>query len=187
MPLPDQYPTQAQLGYTTSLQRGEVPSGGGEPDYQDIGEVTDLTGWDASRDTVEVTNHRSPDFSVESIPGLIDWGEASFELNFVPKLAADDGTPLGALLEDFKSAGNKPWRIIMPPDPDGTLLAVEFLASLTSYQVTMPVKDVMKGSFALKYSGPPRFVAVNGTSGSGGGGGGGGIEQTGFEEFPGAA
>jgi len=151
---PGQHPTEAVLGYTTSLQRGE----GSDPEtatFTDIGEVTDLTPWDASRDAVEVTNHRSPGFSVESIPGLIDWGSASFELNAIPKYLADPEHPQGSLLEDFKSAGNTPWRVVFP---DGT--AVGFLASLISYQLTAPVKDVMKGSFELKISGSPEFVAA---------------------------
>lgn len=145
------HPTEAQLGYTTSLQRGTGAAG--SPTYSDIGEVTDLTVWDASRDSVEVTNHRSPGFSVENIPGLIDWGSCSFELNFVPSAQITQD-----LLDDFKSAGNHPWRVLFP---DGT--AVEFLAALISYSVTAPVKDVMKGSFELKVSGEPSFT-VSGQS-----------------------
>jgi hypothetical protein len=154
---PGQHPTEAVLGYTTSLQRG-VGTDLETATFTDVGEVTDLTPWDASRDAVEVTNHRSPDFSIESIPGLIDWGEASFELNAIPKYLADPEHPQGSLLEDFKSAGNTPWQIVFP---DGT--AARFLASLISYQLTAPVKDVMKGSFALKFSGAPQFVAADGT------------------------
>jgi Lambda phage tail tube protein, TTP len=165
---PGQHPTEAVLGYTTSLQRGE----GAEiatATYEDVGEVTDLTAWDASRDSVEVTNHRSPGFSIENIPGLIDWGSASFELNAVPRYLADPETPQGSLLDDFKSAGNTPWRIVFP---DGTW--VGFLAALTSYQLTAPVKDVMKGSFELKISGSPEFFLAeqasdgNGTQSNGG-------------------
>lgn len=144
---PGQHPTEALLGYTTSLQRGTGE--GTTITYADVGEVTDLTVWDASRDSVEVTNHRSPGFSIENIPGLIDWGSASFEMNFVP--AAQITTDL---LEDFKAAGNHPWRVMFP---DGT--TVTFLAALTSYQVTAPVKDVMKGSFELSISGSPEFHA----------------------------
>lgn len=157
----EQRATEAVLGYTTSLQRGE----GDDPataTYTDIGEVTDLTVWDASRDSVEVTNHRSPGFSIESIPGLIDWGSASFELNAVPKYLADPTHPQGTLLDSFKSAGNSPWLVVFP---DGT--GVRFLASLTSYQLTAPVKDVMKGSFELKISGSPEFVDAEGNTAEG--------------------
>jgi len=161
------------------LQRGT--GSGTDAEFQDVGEVTDLTAWDASRDTVEVTSHRSPDFSVENIAGLIDWGSASFELNFVPRDAADPETALGALLDDFKSAGNSTWRIIFPEDGGDDVVGIEFLASLTSYQATAPVKDVMKGSFELKISGAPHFITVpvagnggNGSNGNGGNGGNGG-------------
>lgn len=153
----EQHPTEAVLGYTTSLQRGEGEDFASAV-WTDIGEVTDLTVWDASRDTVEVTNHRSPGFSIESIPGLIDWGSASFELNAVPKYLADETHPQGTLLESFKSAGNSPWRVVFP---DGT--GVNFLASLTSYSLTAPVKDVMKLSCELKISGSPEFTAADGS------------------------
>lgn len=155
---PGQHPTEAVLGYTTSLQRG-VGDDLATAAYTDIGEVTDLTVWDASRDSVEVTNHRSPGFSIESIPGLIDWGSASFELNAVPRYLADPSHPQGTLLESFKSAGNAPWRVVFP---DGTYVA--FLASLTSYQLTAPVKDVMKLSCELKISGAPVFADAEGAA-----------------------
>lgn len=141
---PGQYPTKAMLGYTTSLQRGDSD----DPltaTFEDVGEVTDLTIWDASRDSVEVTNHRSPGFSIESIPGLIDWGSSSFECNIDPRAAIN-----ATLLDDFKSAGNTAWRVILP---EGTTYT--FLAALTSYSLTAPVKDVIKGSFELKISGAP--------------------------------
>jgi len=162
---PGQHPTEAVLGYTTSLQRGEG-NDFATASWTDIGEVTDLTVWDASRDSVEVTNHRSPGFSIESIPGLIDWGSASFELNAVPRYLADPSHPQGMLLDSFKSAGNSPWQVVFP---DGT--AVQFLASLTSYQLTAPVKDVMKLSCELKISGSPEFVEAAAGAPPGGNGG----------------
>ena len=125
--------------------------------FTDVGEVTDLTVWDASRDSIEVTNHRSPGFSIESIPGLIDWGSASFELNAVPKYLADPGHPQGSLLESFRSAGNAPWRVVFPARQGEPVIGVNFLASLTSYSLTAPVKDVMKLSCELKISGSPEF------------------------------
>ena len=155
-----QYPTNAMLGYTTLLEMGmgDVEN----PDYVDVGEVTDLTIWDASRDTVEVTNHRSPNFSLEYIPGLIDFGSCSFELNAVPRFIADPQHPQGQLWDLFSSAGNSPWRITTP---DGTIFT--FLGSLTSFNLTAPVKDVMKASCEISISG-----GVNFTPAAGGGGGG---------------
>ena len=139
--------------------------------FTDIGEVTDLTVWDASRDSIEVTNHRSPGFSIESVPGLIDWGSASFELNAVPRYLADPDHPQGSLLESFRAAGNAPWRVVFPALPGEPVVGVNFLASLTSYTLTAPVKDVMKLSCELKISGSPEFFGLDGGGGGGGGGG----------------
>jgi len=141
------------LGYTTSLQRGVEPNNWDGTlatvvSWTDIGEVRDLTPFDMSRDTVEVTNHRSPGFAVETIPALITPGAASFEMNFVPELFADPSTPQGKLFSDFQASGNAPWRIVFP-----TGEGVRFLASLTSYSITAPVSDAMQGSFELSISG----------------------------------
>ena len=148
MPVAESHPTAAKLGYTTTLERG---SGGTTPTWS-LGELelTDLTPFDGSRDQVEVTNHRSPDFSVERIPGLIDWGTCSWEANLDV-----DNAYLDQLLTDFKSAGNAPWRITFPSGRSMT-----FSASLTSLNITSPVKDVMKVSGELSISGPPSFSAV---------------------------
>lgn len=168
-----QRPTEAKLGYTTTLERGTGE--GAAIEYSDVGEVTDLTVWDGSRDSVEVTNHRSPGFSLEFIPGMIDWGSVSFEMNFVPSASITRD-----LLDDFKSAGNQPWRVTFPDGETWT-----FLAALTRYSVTAPVKDVMRGSFELKVSGAPELStegaqqaaqAVSAPTGGPGGGGGGSFE-----------
>jgi hypothetical protein len=155
---PGQYPTKARLGYSTSLQRGEEPTNWDGTlltvtDWNDIGEVRDLTPFDLSRDTVTVTNHRSPNFSEETIPALITPGSASFDMNFVPELFSDPDEPQGGLFSDFQGA-NKPWRVVFAAAPDATgAVSVWFLASLTSYSVTVPVADAMQGSFELTISG----------------------------------
>jgi hypothetical protein len=150
------------LGYTTSLQRGEIPTAWdgtleAVDTWQDIGEVRDLTPLDMSRDTVEVTNHRSPGYAVETIPALITPGSASFEMNFVPELFADPDTPQGNLFADFQRAGNQPWRVVFP-----TSQSIRFLASLTSYSITAPVSDVMQGSFELSVSGETQWYDADG-------------------------
>jgi hypothetical protein len=159
---PGQHPTRAMLGYTTSLQRGEIPASWDGllesiDDWGDIGEVRDLTPLDMSRDTVEVTNHRSPGFAVETIPALITPGSASFEMNFVPELFADPDTAQGQLFADFQRSGNAPWRVVFP-----TAESIRFLASLTSYSITAPVSDVMQGSFELAISGEIQWCDAQG-------------------------
>jgi len=158
---PGQHPSQAQLGYGTSLQRGSGTTLDNATDFEDIGEVRDLTPLDMSRDTVDVTNHRSPGWATESIPGLSTPWTATFTMNFVPALFADPTTPQGQLFEDFRSAGNTPWRVVFP-----TGESVMFLASLTSYSVTAPVTDVMEGSFELSVSGEVRW-AISGITPAG--------------------
>jgi hypothetical protein len=152
MAIAAQYPTEAMLGYTTTLERGSTADAATAV-FTQVGEVTDLTVFDASRDTVEVTNHRSPGFALEFIPGLIDFGSASFELNWVPARPITED-----LMNDFQSAGNRAWRITLPD-----LTEISFLGALSSINATAPVKDVMKLSCEIKLSGPPDIDTTNST------------------------
>src|SRR5436190_11500845 len=49
-----------------------------------IGEVTDLSGPEISRDNIEVTHHQSPSAYREFMKGLKDAGEFSCTINYIP-------------------------------------------------------------------------------------------------------
>jgi len=155
----DTHPTEAMLGYGLSLQRGT--GSGTTITYADTGlEIRDFTAPAFTRSTVDVTNHRSPGFSLEYIPGMIDTGECSFTVNYVPANSADPAKPLGMLLEQLYAAGNSPWRIRYA---DGTF--EEFLGSVTGYSRSIPVNDAMTADITMQVSGRPTLTV--GTTGPG--------------------
>ena len=155
---PGQHPTRARLGYSTALQRGVIPSGWDGTleaidDWEGTYEVRDISGPDLSRDTVDVTNHRSPNFAVETIPALSSTSTATFTVNFVPDLYGDPDTPEGRLYADFQGE-NVPWRIVFAERPDAAgARSIKFLASVTGYSFNIPVADAMTLDIELTISG----------------------------------
>lgn len=136
--------TKADLGYKTRF--GIKGSG---TTYAYVAEVSSLTppGW--TRDTVDVTHLESPDMVKEFIGGMIEAGEASITINFVPDVQDD-------LLDAFMaSKGN--FRILFP---SGTL-ALDFLGIVTGYEIgDLVADDKMSATFTVKASGMPALVEV---------------------------
>jgi hypothetical protein len=63
--------------------------------YFEIGEVINVTPGEATADRIDATHMQSPNRRREYIPGLIDNGEASFEINWIP------GNPTDVLLGEL--------------------------------------------------------------------------------------
>lgn len=133
--------TQAMIGYGTLL---EIKTGS-PPDYQEISEVVNISGPSGTRDAIDATHMQSPDMRREFIPGLIDEGEVSVELNHIPGSGAD------ALLRAAFSARDRVWfRITEPGSPS---VQVEFEAVVTAYSKERPVDGKMTASATFKISG----------------------------------
>src|SRR5215217_5974546 len=95
--------TDAKIGYGTKY---EIYSSSA---FVEIGEVFSVTPGEANSDRVDATHMQSPGRRREYIAGLIDTGEASFEINWVPGNATD------VLLRGFLASGlTVPHRITFP-------------------------------------------------------------------------
>ena len=136
--------SEAMLGYGSVFQIATETS----PDsYVDMAEVISITPPSANVDQVDVTHMQSPNRYREFIDGLIDGGEASFDINFVPGNSADD----------------RIWELLaLPPGtnhrrncrisfPNGTTWT--FLGTLTGYEPDVPVDDKMTATVTFKVSG----------------------------------
>ena len=117
--------------------------------YTYVAEVTSITppGW--TRDTIEVTNLESPDKTKEYIASLVDAGEATITVNYLP--SATD-----VLLAAFTAEKDK-FRILLP---SGTL-ALDFAGIVTGYELgDMVGDDKMSATLTIKATGKPAFVTV---------------------------
>lgn len=134
-------PSSAVLGYNIdfSIYNGST--------YTQVAEVTDITWPGYVRDAVEVTYMDSADQFREYIAGLMDGGEMTIEMNWVPSatdviIAALTASTTG----QFKITYN-----------NGVNLVVK--AIVTGYQPQSPLGEKLSASATFKVSGKPTWAA----------------------------
>jgi len=139
--------SDAMIGYGTlvEIHNDAVPAV-----YETIAETVDVELPDADIDQVDVTHNQSPDRAREYAAGLIDYGEAGFDMNYVPGSFSDQR--LQALLN---SGAKKSVRITFP-----NTSVMTFLAFVSGYKRSGPTADKMTASISLKVSGPPTIIAA---------------------------
>src|SRR5687768_14631115 len=81
--------TQAAIGYGSKFQVQD-PTVSPAPPWIDLGEVISITPPSRAIDIIDATHMASPSRIREFITGLIDPGEASVEMNYVPGGTTDD-------------------------------------------------------------------------------------------------
>lgn len=137
-------PSEAMLGYGTRLL---IESQDSPNVYVDLGEIYDITPPSATVDQVDVTHMQSPDRRREFIDGLIDGGEVSFEMNYIPGSTADD--TLNAILDTaVGQVRTRSIRIIYPNS-----IVHTFDGNLMSYEPTVPTDDKMTASVTFRVTG----------------------------------
>ena len=134
--------TEADIGYGAIFKVGN----GGSPTetFTDFGaEVTSITPPGYSRDALDATHMASPDKFREYIAGLMDAGEVSMDLNYVPSTG---DAFVAALI-----AGKQNYQI----DFSDANVTFTFSAICTAYQPTAPVDGKMTATATFKVSGKP--------------------------------
>lgn len=143
--------TQASIGYGTQFHISEDS----EATWTELAEVFDITPPNDTVDEVDATHMRSPDRTREFIPGLIDPGEASFEMNFIPGSASD------VKIRTLKVSGARVrCRITFP---NGVVW--KFTGWISGYEPAVPTDDRMTSTVTWRVSGPtvstPAAAPVN--------------------------
>lgn len=138
-----QAPSGALLGYGSRMLLESLDS---PSQFYDLGEVFNITPPSATADQIDVTHMQSPSRRREFISGLIDGGEASFEMNYIPGSMADDR--LNAILDADPDERRRTWRIIYPNS-----IVHTFDAELTGYEPSVPTDDKMTATVTLKVTG----------------------------------
>lgn len=133
--------TEAMLGYDTGYEIWDSTLT--TPAYVPVAEVTAVTPGSATADRVEATHMKSPGRRREYIAGLIDSGEASFEINWVPGGPSDE--LLRRVFEDGETVKH---RITFP---NGARVAYD--AQITGYEKDVPVDDKMTATITVSVSG----------------------------------
>lgn len=141
--------TDAMIGYNT-LYEIDVPGSPGG--FAEIAEVINVTPGAAAADRVDATHYRSPDRRREYIAGLIDNGEATFEINWVP------GSDTDVILRDlFESGAAADHRVTFPNGHRVTYQAV-----IIGYEKAVPIDDRMTATVTVAVSGAETWDEVGG-------------------------
>lgn len=113
-----------------------------------IGEQADVTPPGVSVDSIDATHEESPGSTREFIPGLIDSGEVSAEIHYVPTGTAEE--QLYAMLGTTQLCRNV--------FPSGAY--AEYSAFITSMEPETPIDDKMVMSVTMKVTGQVTRVAA---------------------------
>ena len=149
--MPTSVPTNALIGFGITLQRGD----GADPEvFSDVAQIVSLNPPQYTADAIDATHSHSPNAHREFIAGLIDAGEVSGEIHFVPTTSAPF---VGSdMLTDMKARVLRSYRIVFP----GEEVQVTFGAIVTAFQPQAPFDGKMTASYSMKISGEPVWAAV---------------------------
>jgi len=140
--------TNAIGSHGTMLKIGD----GGSPEtFATIAEVLDINGPNMTADTEEVTSQSST--WKEYIATVLDAGEVTFDLNFVPTDATHSYS--AGLLKDFTSRTLRNFQLVFPDSGSTTWT---FAAYVTAFQPSAPVNGKLGASVTLKISGQPTLA-----------------------------
>lgn len=142
--------TLAIDAYGTLLQSGD---GGAPENFTTIAEVTDITGPGLVQDPLDVTSHESPGAFREFVGGLLDGGEVTFTINYVPTAATQDAST--GLLADMIARIVRNFQLIFP---DVGTTTWSFSALVTSFEPAEPVDDRLSAEVTLKVTGQPTLA-----------------------------
>jgi Lambda phage tail tube protein, TTP len=136
--------SNALLGYGSEFA---IVSDASPDLYVPISEILSITPPSAVLDQIDVTHMTSPNRRREFISGLIDGGECSFEMNWIPGSTSDDRLfellNLGVGISRRRSC-----RISYPNGVTDT-----FDAELTGYEPAVPFDDKMTATITFKVTG----------------------------------
>lgn len=142
----------ALLGYGSSFQVASADSPG---QFHYLAEIFNITPPSSSVDQIDVTHMQSPGRRREFIAGLIDPGETSFEMNFIPGSESDEilfdilATPAG-------QSSSRTCRVIFPNG-----VHWEFTGVLMTYEPAVPTDDKMTATVTFRVSGDLTRVAAS--------------------------
>jgi predicted secreted protein len=133
--------TEAKIGYGSKYAIWDAAAGPAA--FVDVAEVINITPGEATADRVDATHMQSPGRRREYISGLIDSGEASFEINWVPGSETDE--LIRAL---FTSGATVEHRITFPGN-----VTLTYDATIIGFSKVIPIDDRMTATITVAVSG----------------------------------
>jgi len=142
--------TDAMIGYQTKYRIWDPADS--PPGYFEVGEVINVTPGEATADRIDATHMQSPNRRREYISGLIDNGEGSFEINWVP------GNETDVFIRTLFESGEV--RDHQIEFPNGAVVTYE--ASIIGFSKAVPIDDRMTATVTVATSGAETWTQVSG-------------------------
>ena len=133
--------TSARIGYGTKYEIWDASLT--VPAFVEVAEVITVTPGEATADRVDATHMQSPGRRREYISGLIDNGEASFEINWIP------GNTTDVLLRGLLASGD----VLEHRITFNNGQRVTFDAAVTGFSKAIPIDDRMTATITVAVSG----------------------------------
>ena len=141
--------SDAIASFGTYLKIGDGESTEG---FTTIAELLDIDVPGMAMTTAEVTNQTSTAAFREFIGTLLDGGEVTFDVNYVPTAGTHDATT--GVIADMVNKTLRNFELVFP----GAVATWSFAALIISFKPNMPVDGPLKASITLKISGQPTLV-----------------------------
>lgn len=142
--------TAAKSSFGSYLKLGD---GGTAETFATIAEVLDIKGPSLELETEDVTSHDSTDGWAEHIGTILNGGEVSFEVNWLPANATQSFT--AGLLKDMVGRTKRNFQLVVPA---AASLTWSFAALVTAFEPDLPVKGAQKASITLLLTGKPTLA-----------------------------
>lgn len=121
--------------------------------FTTIAEVTDIGGPSLKLATIEATSHSSTDGWIEKIGGLLDGGELSFDVSFIPTNATQNFST--GLIYAMVNRTVRNFKLVFP-NLSATTWA--FAALVTGFEPKEPIDDKLSASVTLEITGKPTLA-----------------------------
>jgi predicted secreted protein len=113
----------------------------------ELGEILSVTPPNPQTADVEATHMKSPNRRREYIAGLIEDGEGSFEMNYIPGSATD------VLIRAAQNDGaTRSYKIVLPV-ADGTTWEITGDCIVKGYERSTPIDDRMTATLTVRFTG----------------------------------
>ena len=142
--------SSATTAFGTLLKLGD---GGGSEAFATIAEVKNIKGPKLKMDTIEVTSHSSTSAFREYIAGLLDGGEVTFDMNWLPANATQSYS--AGVLKDMYNRTKRNFQLVFPSASPTTWT---FAAFVTGFEPDAAVDGALTASLTLKLTGVPTLA-----------------------------
>lgn len=142
--------TSALSAFGTLVKIGD----GGTPEtFTTIAELADIGGPALELEAMDATSHSSTDGWREFIGGLLNGGEVSLEIHFVPTHATHSYS--AGLIHDMVNRTLRNFKIVFP---NVSATTWTFAALVTGFEPKEPVDDKLTAAVTLQISGKPTLA-----------------------------